>query len=54
MVGLWVEVTLSGWSPAIWILVKKDSGSLKLRGEGSIKDIKPYEARTPTTLQNLL
>jgi hypothetical protein len=45
-VGLWVEVTLSGWSPAIWILVKRDSGSLKLRGEGSIKDIEFDETRT--------
>ena len=40
-VELWVGVTQSGWSPAIWIPMKRDPEGGEAKGEGLIKSIKP-------------
>jgi hypothetical protein len=42
-VELWVEVTLSGWSPAIWIPVKRDPEGFEAKGR--VLDIKQYQAQ---------
>ena len=45
---LWVGVTLSGWSPVVWVPMKGIPRAVKPRAEGSIpNNIKPYETRTP-------
>jgi len=45
---LWVGVTLSGWSPVVWIPMKGILRAVKPREEGSIpNNIKPDETRTP-------
>jgi len=33
-VKLWVGVTQSDWSPAIWIPVKRDPGGFEAKGRG--------------------
>jgi putative transposase len=48
---LWVGVTLSGWSPVIWIPMKGVLRAVKPREEGLISsDIKPNETQTPYTM----
>jgi putative transposase len=41
-VELWVGVTQSGWSPAIWIPVKRDPEGFEAKGRGL--EIKQYQA----------
>jgi hypothetical protein len=43
MVELWVGVTQSGWSPAIWIPMKWDPEGFEAKGRGL--DIKQYQAQ---------
>ena len=43
MVELWVGVTLSGWSPSIWIPVKWDPEGFEAKGRGL--GIKTYQAQ---------
>jgi len=45
-VELWVGVTQSWWSPAIWIPMKRDPGVMKPREEGLV-NTKPNETRIP-------
>ena len=48
MEELRVGVTLSGWSPMMWIPMKGIPRAVKPREEGSTpNNIKPYETRTP-------
>jgi putative transposase len=48
MEELWVGVTLSGWSPVMWIPMKGILRAVKPRVEGLVLfDTKPYETRTP-------
>jgi hypothetical protein len=50
MEELRVGVTLSGWSPVVWIPMKGIPRAVKPREEGPIpNNIKPYETRTPNT-----
>jgi hypothetical protein len=43
MVELWVGVTPSGWSPAIWIPMKRDPEGFEAKGRGL--GIKTYQAQ---------
>ncbi|MFZ8824001.1 MAG: hypothetical protein ACO2O0_07640, partial [Desulfurococcales archaeon] len=43
MVELWVGVTQSEWSPAIWIPMKWDPEGFEAKGRGL--DIKQYQAQ---------
>jgi hypothetical protein len=53
--GLWVGVTLSGWSPMMRVPMKGIPRAVKPREEGSIpNNIKPYETRTPINPSNEL
>jgi hypothetical protein len=40
---LWIGVTPSGWSPAIWIPIKRDPEGCEAKGRGL--NIKQYQAR---------
>jgi hypothetical protein len=42
-VELWVGVTQSGWSPAIWIPMKRDPEGFEAKGREL--DIKQYQAQ---------
>jgi len=47
-----VGVTLSGWSPVVWVPVKGIPRAVKPRAEGLISsNIKPNETRTPSTIR---
>jgi hypothetical protein len=43
MVELWVGVTQSGWSPVIWIPMKRDPEGDETKGRGL--EIKQYQAQ---------
>ncbi len=47
MMGLWVGVTQSGWSPAIWIPMKRGSEGGEAREGLKPSYIKPDEALIP-------
>jgi putative transposase len=42
---LWVGVTLSGWSPVMWVPMKRDPEGSEAKGRGL--NIKPNETQTP-------
>jgi putative transposase len=45
---LWVGVTPSGWSPVIWIPMKRDPEGCEAKGRGlGIKQYQAYETQTP-------